>query len=168
MPRHLIAPFAALAIAACSPAADEPEPEAEASATPAAGGMAGSPIELTPLTPQDVADADLKGELGCSFTAENGDMLLLAMGNVADAKGHALGLAKRADAPQLLTSTEAGGYDPLPDGTSFTGSDMSYEVALTSTTAAGEGESPPFPAELRLNRQDGAMLTIPGRWTCGP
>ena len=175
-PMFLLAP---LALLACS---DEPEapitptteqtepvapaPTASASDSATTGGD-GSQIRLTTLTAADREAHPLEGELGCSFT-QGEDVLLVAMGNVADESGHAQGLAKIGDYSERLLAQETGGFDGLPDGAVFSGKGMTFTVTRTSETPVGEGESLPYPADLLLQRTDGAERTIAGRWTCGP
>lgn len=172
---------AALALAACAAeegadnaAAIEAVPAGESVAGPAATGPAqvgeGSQIRLDALTPAEIAQADLAGELGCSFVRGGRDLpLLVAMGFVGDADGRAQAVAKAGGHIEHLRAREPGGFDVLPRGASFVGRGMTYIVAPAGQGGrpAG-GESPPLAAELLLHRADGAELVITGRWVCGP
>lgn len=166
---------AALVLAACAAeesadnaAATETAPESLATG-PAQGGE-GSPIHLEALTPAEIAQADLAGELGCSFVRGGRDLpLLVAMAFVGDADGRAQAVAKAGGHIEYLRAREPGGFDVLPRGTSFAGRGMTYIVAPAGQGGppAG-GEAPPLAAELLLHRADGAELVITGRWICGP
>ncbi len=171
MRAHLIL-LTLLALAACSaepdpPAAPQTEQTTSAVASEsAAPSREGSPILLAPLTPADREAYPLEGELGCAFDSEEG-ALFIAFGDVGDEERRAQALVKVAGQPERLTARETGGYDGLPDGGVFAGPVMTITVARTSETPLAEGESPPYPAKLLLERE-GSAQTIPGRWTCGP
>ena len=164
--------LACLALAACSAEPDPPAappteqtPAIAASKSPAPSRQ-GTPILLAPLTSADREAFPLEGELGCTFDSEEG-ALFIAFGNVADEEGRAQALVKVGEQPERLIARETGGYDGLPDGAVFAGPVMTITVTRTSDTALAEGESPPYPATLLLERE-GSRQTIPGRWTCGP
>jgi len=177
LPLILLTPLALLACsdqpdASVAPAAEQTEPVLTPTPATSASGSAttggdGSQIRLTALTAADRAAHPLEGELGCSFAAGE-DVLLVAMGNVADEDGRAQGLAKIGDDLEPLVAQEAGGFDGLPDGAMFSGKGMTFTVTRSSDTPLAGGESPPYPAELLLQRADGAERTIVGLWTCGP
>jgi hypothetical protein len=187
----LLATFA-LGIAACSPA-DDPAPQEQNAVASASGEMPavpgtapnavattgpaespttggdGSPIVLTALTEQDFTDNPLDGELGCSFGPDaSAPPLLVARGFADDGEGRAQGLAKIGDYPERLMNTAPGGYDAMIEGGRFGGRGMTFTVTLTGGAATTGGESPANPAELLLQRADGAERTIVGVWTCGP
>lgn len=174
----------ALALASCSPPANDPRgpapaaPDAPEIANDVAAtieepparppsettGGDGSPIVLTPLSAADIAKAKLPGELACSFAGPANATLLLARGNVAS-KDPSFGLVRIGDYPERVNAP--GGFDAMLKGATFTGRGTTIRIALTSPATAG-GESPPRPATLTFDRADGARRVIPGRWTCGP
>lgn len=176
------AALAALALSACSdpkPKSASPEmasaPSAEAPATlapppevgpptePRTVGGDGSPIRLSPLSEGDLKAQPLAGELACGFSAEQGS-LLLAKGNVGS-RDAAQGLVKVGDYVERIAAP--GGFDGMTGGATFSGQGKTIRIVLTGP-AVGGGESPPRPATLTYLRADGASLTLPGRWTCGP
>ena len=176
----------AITLAACSDADDQPvaaEPvEAPAAAaspdptaaivppSPAVGiaaatiGGDGSAIRLSALSAGEIADAGLRGELGCSFSTSEASPLLVAMGNVAS-KDPAFGLVKIGDTIERVGAP--GGFDAMLNGTTFSGRGTTINIALTGP-ATGGGESPPRPATLTFDRADGAQRVFAGRWECGP
>lgn len=176
------AALAVVALSACSdakPKAASPEaasaPSPDASATlappPAVGpsteprtvGGDGSEIRLSPLSEGDLKSQPLAGELACGFSAEQGS-LLQARGNVGS-RDAAQGLVKVGDYVERIAAP--GGFDGMTGGATFSGKGKTIRIALTGP-AIGGGESPPRPATLTYMRADGASLTLPGRWTCGP
>jgi len=89
------------------------------------------------------------------------------MSNVPDEKARAERLAKIGETAERLAARETGGFDILPKGAAFGTKGKILSVARTSDLPLGEGESPPYPAELLLQRADGAERTLSGRWTRG-
>lgn len=176
MTRHSRVAAAALALilAACSPkpAADRAEPAPAAPPAPAATpapdsatvGGDGSPIRLSPLTAADLEANPLEGELGCGFSADGGDRLLVAMG-VVGSRDPAFGLVKVGDYVERVAAP--GGFDGMLKGATFSGRGKTVTIAVTGL-ARGGGESPPRPATLTYDRADGARRVIAGEWTCGP
>jgi len=159
--RALVIPAALLFLAACS---DEPEPEAPApTATP--------PVARAPtatLLPEDVEGAQLSGELACSFSeAGETNPVLIARADVVDG-AHAEGLVKLGPSAVRLRSEQAGGFNALVQGATFTGGDLRAQVTVTSDEASGGGESPPRPATLELGASGLEPQRIEGQWTCGP
>ena len=185
--RNLFLPATALALAlaACSQPAEsdknatasydgEVAPDGKAAETappaikptdvPTRGGD-GSPIELAALTEADVGGAKLKGELACSFAAEEGaEPILLAQGDVASQEP-SRGIVKVGDTIETISAN--GGFDAMAKGTKFFGKGLELRVALVGP-AAGGGESPPRPATLTADRADGAQRVFAGLWQCGP
>jgi hypothetical protein len=131
---------------------------------PSANGL---PPRLAALTAADREADPLEGELGCDFTSL-GETLLIAMGDVGDTQGHAQALAKVGDSRKRLRALEGGGFDGLPNGAVFSEQGMTITVTLTSDKPTGGGESPPYPAQVLLQRADGFEWAITGLWTCGP
>ncbi len=183
----LLLPSAALslALAACSqPAETEkaptasydgevvPEGKAAEPAVPAikpadvpTRGGDGSPIELAALTEADVGGAKLKGELACSFAAdEAAQPILVAKGNAASADP-SRGIVKVGDTIEAISAN--GGFDAMAKGTKFFARGLQLRVALVGP-ATGGGESPPRPATLTADRVDGAQRVFAGLWRCGP
>ncbi|MDG2530997.1 hypothetical protein [Caulobacter endophyticus] len=177
-----LAALATLALGACSDpkgknaspqAASAPSPDAPTTLTPppevgppvephTVGGD-GSEIRLSPLSEGDLKAQALAGELACAFSAEQGS-LLLAKGNVGS-RDPAQGLVKVGDYVERIGAP--GGFDGMAGGATFSGQGKTIRIALTGP-AIGGGESPPRPATLTYLRADGASLTLPGRWSCGP
>jgi len=182
---RLLPPLAplALALAGCSPEAEEPAqqqvqapaPTAPASPTPSATpdtgtlGGDGSQIQLAELTEADFAANPLEGELGCSFLASEGAApILAAKGFVADETGRAQALARIGSSVERSMASVPGGFDGIISGARFGGRGMTYTVTLDESQQTPSGESPALPARLLLQRADGAERTIAGTWTCGP
>ncbi len=155
------------AVAPTPTAADEVVRDAAPSQT---GGGAttvggdGSPIELEALSTRDLDEADLGGELACSFAADDGRPLLHATGVVAD-DAPARGVVKVAGYVEPVHAP--GGFDGMTRNPTFTGQGKTIRIEETGA-AIGGGESPPRPATLTYLRADGASRTFDGRWQCGP
>ncbi|WP_202839605.1 hypothetical protein [Luteimonas saliphila] len=153
-----------------TPAAAVPEnvEGAQAPAAPASGsdtiGGDGSEIRLDALTEQDLTEADLSGELACSFSADDAAPILLARGMVASEEP-AQGIVKVAGYVEAIRAP--GGFDGILENPTFTGQGKTIVIAVTGP-ATGGGESPPRPATLTYQRADGASRTFDGRWQCGP
>lgn len=154
--------------ATSAPAASEPVDAAQAPAAPAPGGDTiggdGSQIRLDALTEQDLTEADLSGELACSFSADDAAPILLARGMVAS-DDPAQGIVKVAGYVEAIRAP--GGFDGILENPTFTGQGKTIVIALTGP-ATGGGESPPRPATLTYQRADGASRSFDGRWQCGP
>ncbi len=146
-----------------APASIAPTPETAAVAGPTVGGD-GSEIRLSALSPAEIAEGRLSGELGCSFSTDEASPLLVAMGNVAS-KEPAFGLVKVGDYVEPVSAP--GGFDGLLKGAAFAGRGKTVRVDLTGPPVGG-GESPPRPATLTYDRADGARRVFAGRWECGP
>jgi len=127
-------------------------------------GGDGSAIDLQPLTAQDLDAETLAGELACSFSGGDDEVLLLARGNVAS-DDPAFGVVKVSGYVERVAAP--GGFDGMLNGTSFAGRGKTVEIAVTGDPVGG-GESPPSPATLTYDRADGARRTFPGHWNCGP
>lgn len=168
---------AILALAACSPEPGEvagpPASAPEAPATPPPAppepegqtvGGDGSAIDLQTLTSQDLAAETLTGELACSFSGGDDQLLLVARGNVAS-DDPAFGVVKVSGYVERVAAP--GGLDAMLDGASFAGRGKTVVIEVTGP-AEGGGESPPRPATLTYQRADGASRVFQGLWTCGP
>lgn len=127
-------------------------------------GGDGSAITLNVLAAEDMRQADLPGELGCQFTTEDGEVLLIAMGNVASSEP-ARGVVKVAGYVEPVSAP--GGFDGITDSPTFNGKGKTVRIQVTGEPTEG-GESPPRPATLTYDRADGAQRAWPGEWRCGP
>ena len=136
-----------------------------AAAAPLAGQLAyaAEPL-LLPLTPTILKDANLEGELGCSFSTDDDDVLLLAFGNVAS-EDPSDATAQTSAGPHRIAAP--GGFDAMLDGARFAGDGLEIDVAVIGEAVSG-GESPAMPARLSASRNGGSAATYEGFWTCGP
>lgn len=152
----------ATAVPAPAPApAPAPPPAAESATT----GGDGSAIVLSPLSAAEIEQADLPGELGCSFAAPDAAApLLVAMGTVAS-REPAWGVVKVGTYVERVAAP--GGFDAMLRGATFSGAGKTVRIHLTGP-AVGGGESPPRPATLTYDRADGARRVFAGLWSCGP
>lgn len=169
---------AALALAACSPGADEAAPaptpppvtpvEAPLAAPSAPAsetvGGDGSAIDLQALTAEDLSAENLPGELACSFSGPEDQLLMIARGQVASGEP-AVGVVKVSGYVERVAAP--GGYDAMLDGGNFAGRGKTVRIEVTGP-AQGGGESPPRPGALTYQRADGASRVFEGLWTCGP
>ena len=142
---------------------DSPKQEDAASSGQTRGGD-GSEITLNALTEEDMREADLPGELGCSFTTADGKVLLIAMGNVASSDA-AQGVVKVAGYVERVSAP--GGFDGMTAAPTFSGKGKTVHIEVTGEPTEG-GESPPRPATLTYDRADGAQRDWRGEWRCGP
>lgn len=181
-----IAMCSTVLLAACTPANDAAAPAAGVPAiapTPAAAdavtpepavpapvvasdtiGGDGSQIVLDALGEADLGNANLAGELACSFSEDGQSPLLYAMG-VVGSQAPAQGIVKVAGYVEPVRAP--GGFDGMTQNPTFTGQGKTIRIEETGA-AIGGGESPPRPATLTYLRADGASRTIEGRWQCGP
>lgn len=127
-------------------------------------GGDGSEIKLDALTEEDMDEANLAGELGCSFTTDDGEVLLIAMGNVASSDA-AQGVVKVAGYVERVSAP--GGFDGITESPTFSGKGKTVHIEVTGAPTEG-GESPPRPATLMYDRADGAQRDWQGEWRCGP
>ncbi len=155
--------------------ADAPVVEATPAVEPAAGSEAavgssdtgggdGSPIVLDALQAQDIDAAGLPGELACVFLDGEGAPLLRAAGNVAS-EDPAVGIVKLGGVTEMIRAP--GGFDGMLDDPTFSARGLTIAIRVTGASI-GDGESPPRPATMTLQRADGASRSIDGRWECGP
>ena len=160
MKRSLV--ILAAALAACSPSGDE-EPTPEPSVTAAA-----SAAPRPALTAEDIEGAQLAGELSCSFT-ERGlrAPLLVASADVVD-DAHPVGVLKLGSSTLRLESADAGGFNAMVEGASFTSGDLTAKVTVTSSEPLDDSEAPPLAAVLELGSAALGAQRIEGDWACGP
>ncbi|MEQ8258834.1 MAG: hypothetical protein RH947_00960 [Alcanivorax sp.] len=153
-------------------AAQPSSPEAPTDSAKQEGGSSsgqtrggdGSQITLNALTEDDMREANLPGELGCSFTTEDGEVLLIAKGNVASSDA-AQGVVKVAGYVERVSAP--GGFDGMTASPTFNGKGKTVHIEVTGEPSEG-GESPPRPATLTYDRADGAQRDWQGEWRCGP
>lgn len=157
--------FLALPLAACGQA-EPPEPSATSQARPTAQPAP----RVRALLPDQVAQAGLGGELGCSFTeGARPAPLLVATGMVDDPEGAAQAIGGGDGAPLRLEAVERGGFDAMLNGAEFAGQGFAYRVHLTGGDASPSGgESPARPATLTVTAPWGQRAVLRGSWTCGP
>ena len=150
-----------LALAACSPAADEkPEAEEAPAAAPSAPRAA--------LTAEDIEGAQLAGELSCSFS-ERGMRapVLVASADVNDA-ARPVGVLKLGPSTLRLESADVGGFNAMVEGASFTSGDLTARVVVTSDEPLDDSEAPPLAAVLEIGSEALGSQRIEGQWACGP
>lgn len=127
-------------------------------------GGDGSEIMLNALTEEDMSETSLPGELGCHFTTDDGEVLLIAMGNVGSSDA-AQGVVKVAGYVERVSAP--GGFNGITESPTFNGKGKTVHIEVTGEPTEG-GESPPRPATLTYDRADGAQRDWQGEWRCGP
>ena len=142
---------------------DSAEQEDDSSSGQTRGGD-GSEITLNALSEEDMREASLPGELGCSFTTADGEVLLIAMGNVASSDA-AQGVVKVAGYVERMSAP--GGFDGMTASPTFSGKGKTVHIEVTGEPTEG-GESPSTPATLTYDRADGAQRDWQGEGRCGP
>lgn len=172
--------------AACTPAPEAPPPGDRPPAHASGLGDAGTPTPasdagpegrgprhpseddvstaLDALDAQDIARADLAGELACGFLRDDGTAMLHATGFVAS-DAPARGIVKLSGVVEPVEAP--GGFDGLVAAPVFRGRGMTIDIVPTGPATAG-GESPPRPATLVFLAADGPHREIRGSWQCGP
>ena len=152
-----------LALAACSPAADE-NPQAEAVAVAPAARSA----PRAALTADDVEGAQLAGELSCAFN-ERGMRapVLVASADVDDA-ARPVGVLKLGSSTLTLESAGAGGFNAMVEGARFTSGDLTARVEVVSDEPLDDSEAPPLAAVLEIGSEALGSHRIEGQWACGP
>lgn len=172
--------FPLVALAAACAAEPPAEPNSQSAAMPSApgsvpsnrGDIVAAPIDLGTLRNEDIAAADLEGELGCAFLpALGGDELWIGQGDVPPGAG-AQGLIRIGGESVKLTMTGRGGYDAMADGAQFTGGGVAVSFARTGSQPMVEEpgiemESPAFTARMIVARGS-RKLAIDGVLECGP
>lgn len=148
-----------------APAAESAQDRATPSPEAATVGGDGSAIRLETLTADDVAGAELGGELACGFFADDEEMPILHATGIVASDDPARGIVKVSGYVEPVRAP--GGFNGIVDGPTFSGRGKTIEIAVTGA-AIGGGESPPRPATLTYLRADGASRGFEGRWQCGP
>lgn len=150
-----------------SPSAEAPNDSDKQESVAPSGhtqGGDGSEITLNALTEEDMNEASLPGELGCQFTTDDGEVLLIAMGNVGSSDA-AQGVVKVAGYVERVSAP--GGFNGITESPTFSGKGKTVHIEVTGEPIEG-GESPPRPATLTYDRADGAQRDWQGEWRCGP
>jgi hypothetical protein len=150
-----------LALAACSPAAEE-KPEAEA--------VIESPqtAPRAALTAEDVEGAQLAGELSCAFSESGMRAPVLVASADVDAAARPVGVLKLGPSTLRLESADAGGFNGMVEGASFASGDLTARVAVTSDEPVDDSEAPPLAAVLEIGSEALGSQRIEGLWACGP
>ena len=97
-------------------------------------GGDGSEITLNALSEEDMREASLPGELGCSFTTADGEVLLIAMGNVASSDA-AQGVVKVAGYVERMSAP--GGFDGMTASPTFSGKGKTVHIEVTGEPTEG-------------------------------
>ena len=158
--------FAMVVLSACGRGYDESGEEVP---TPVFGAeeRRGS-VDLQPLTPDDLAEAELGGDLGCLFSSSVTDGPLLAVRARVDTPGNTPSFAARlAGAIVTGKAGRAGGYASLADGGRFSGNGVLLEVAVTGDREPESIPAASRPAAMRASRPDGSRQIFQGFWICG-
>lgn len=132
---------------------------------PTRGGD-GSQIALQPLTPGQLRDVEIPGELACSFADDTGATLLVARADVMP-DGMVRGAVNNSGYVEPLGNGRAGGFNDLLDGITLSGKGLTVVLVRGAAKPTGN-ESTQHVAKLTLQRADGAERTYDGLLTCGP
>lgn len=166
-----------LALAACSDRPSQQEPTAPAvapapdSARPPTNGAQAINLAIQELTPADIEQAKIAGELACSFApGQSGEMLFLGRADVR-AEAGAQGVIKLPGGIRVLTMEGTGGLNAMNGAARFVGNDVSVEFALTGAPNLAESPqvaegSPAFPATMTV-RSGASEIAVKGVFECG-
>lgn len=150
-----------------SSSASNPPAAPVAADNPTRGGD-GSAIMLSPLSVQEIDDAGLQGELGCSFTGDTAaEPLLVAKADVGD-EASGFGIVKIGDHVSRIATRGRGGFGAMEREGAFGGRGITIDIEQTAEEPAIGGEAPAWPAALTAKRMDGAERRFAGLWRCGP
>lgn len=152
-----------LALAACSPAADD-KPEAEA----VTEAPAVRPAPRAVLTAEDVEGAQLAGELSCAFNERGMRAPVLVASADVDGDARPVGVLKLGPSTLRLQSADAGGFNAMVEGARFTSGDLTARVVVTSDDPLDDSEAPPLAAVLEIGSEALGAQQIEGQWACGP
>ncbi len=163
-----------LALAACSDTPPEQEEEATTAAppvyrpAPATDRAQAINLAIQALTPADLEQAAIAGELACSFApGPGGEMLFLGRADVRPEAG-AQGVVKLPEGIRVLAMDATGGFQAMNGAARFIGDGVSVEFALTGgQTPQGVAQSPAFPATMTVRSGDDA-IAVQGIFECGP
>lgn len=168
-------PALPLLLSACGdPISDEELAEASAGPIETPPTIAEPIDEPIPLTPGIIGEsmrrqANLEGELGCTFRRDD-DAILVAAANVVSAES-AEGLIVLDGEPVELEMNGGGGFNTLSRGASFSGpDDLTAEVSIRSEAEVTETPAPPiaspqYEAQLVIQRGE-QSLTVEGIYDC--
>ena len=160
-----------LTATACS--AEQPDPSGEAASVvspqpkrPAAPGVVLLPI----LTSEELAGADLPGELGCAFVEDGatGPVLIAAADVLDDAYAQAVMRLGMAVEPVQMRATDPGGFNAMVRGVEFVDDEFFARIVTTSDTPLDDSEAPPLPARMEFGTADSGTQIAVGQWSCGP
>lgn len=157
--RTIVCAAAAAVLSACGQTASEPAP-VEA---PAPAPVTAPELALAPLQTADM-QGRLGGELGCSFTADGGQ-LLVASGIVAS-QTPSEAVMKLDGVVVEMDATAPGGFDTLEDGETFAGGGVNAAVTTSAAIETGT-EEVRHSATLTVTTAGGERA-YEGAWTCGP
>ena len=163
---------AALALAACGTErepgpADAPQPSPATAPAPDEGTV------LEELGEADFAQANLAGELGCSFRRDADALAIwIGRGDVAGDAG-AESMIKFGGAVRKLAMAGTGGYDAMADGARFENGGVALAISKTDDEPLAEDpqiamESPIHPATLTFAVTGEEERTVQGLLECGP
>ncbi|MFL9839671.1 hypothetical protein ABS767_01735 [Sphingomonas sp. ST-64] len=158
------------ALAACSPAPAPPANQTANDPAPIESPIPPSPTPTpTPIALEAVTEAavgTLTGELRCAFLSDDGTLLLAGAANVG-ADQRATAVVMRGGKPVTLSARNAGGFDALTRGGSFTGDGLT--VSLTrGAERPTDHEGSSHTATLSVEGPGLAPRAIDGVWECGP
>ncbi|RZA20503.1 MAG: hypothetical protein EOP93_05645 [Lysobacteraceae bacterium] len=129
-------------------------------------GGDGSQIALQPLGAEQLEEADLTGELACSFQDNLSTTLLVARADVLP-DGMVRAAINNHGYVETLGNARAGGFDDLVDGITLAGKGMTLLLARGAPLSSGD-ESTLHRATLIVQRADGAERRYEGTLACGP
>ena len=149
-----------VALGACSQESSGPDAAGEDEAWPE--------VEIGTLAQGDLREADLTGELACSFGVDDTrEPVFLARADVVP-DAFANGVIKVDGRVEPVRSTTEGGFNAMLDGESFAGGGLMVTIAVTGEPVSNGQESPPMPARLEYESDDGVQMEVQGEWRCGP
>lgn len=122
---------------------------------------------LLPIRTEDIEDAQLDGELACSFTNLKGHTLLLARADVGS-QARSVALARTGDGPIVLAGIGRGGFGALETRAALSGEEANIWVETQGEPLADRSEATTRNASLRFASGVNEPEPLPGTWTCGP
>ena len=160
-----------LACTAWSAEPQTPGGEASPAASPSPSRPAAPGVVLLPiLTSEELAGADLSGELGCAFVEDGatGPVLIAAADVLDDAYAQAVMRLGMAVEPVRMRATDPGGFNAMVRGVEFVGDAFVARIVTTSDTPLDDSEAPPLPARMEFGTADSGTQIAVGQWSCGP
>lgn len=163
---RLIIPVAALSmLAACTDPGPDDRPAPAPAPVPAT-------LSVQTMTPEDMQQVRLSGELACAFTRSIGEAPLFRGSGFVDPDAGGDGVIK-IDGRQIRLQMEGlGGFSALSDGATLTGEDTTVVIEVTGEDALPEdppiaGESPAYEARMTVTHGE-ASEVVDGIYECGP